>query len=133
VEAIDRFLAIVARERGEGFRFQKSLGDGVMLAYGDSSVAVSAGARIIAGMRMEEGMPGVHASAHTGVAIVREGDYFGGAVNLAARLLNAAGRDELMGTRAVVEAAGEDFSWDPAGSLGVRGVREPVDVFRLKL
>jgi class 3 adenylate cyclase len=47
----------------------------------------------------------VHASVHVGTAIARDGDYFGGAVNLTARLLGAAGRDELVATRPVVEAA----------------------------
>lgn len=106
VAAIDRFTDTVARERGESFRFMKSLGDGVMLSYGDAPEAVAAGARVIAGMRAE-GMPRVHASVHNGVAITREGDYFGGAVNLAARLLVVAGPDELLATRPAVEATGD--------------------------
>ncbi len=130
VAAIDRFTDTVARERGEAFRFMKSLGDGVMLSYGDASEAVAAGARVIAGMRAE-GMPRVHASVHKGVAITREGDYFGGAVNLAARLLIVAGADELLATRPAVEAAGEDFAWEPAGSARIRGVAIPAEVFRL--
>jgi adenylate cyclase len=129
VQAIDRFVEIVTRERG-GFRFMKALGDGAMLAYGEAGEAVEAGARIIEGMRAER-MPGVHASVHYGVAILREGDYFGGAVNLAARLLTVAGRDELMATRPVVESGDGRFEWEPAGAVRVRGVTEPVPVFRL--
>lgn len=130
VAAIDRFTDTVARERGESFRFMKSLGDGVMLSYGEAPEAVAAGARVIAGMRAE-GMPRVHASVHKGVAITREGDYFGGAVNLAARLLIVAGADELLATRPAVEATGDDFSWEPAGSARIRGVAIPAEVFRL--
>jgi adenylate cyclase len=132
VEAIDRFAATVVRERGDEFRMMKSLGDGFMLAYGDARPAVAAAARIIEAMR-EPGTPGVHASAHQGVAVAREGDYFGSAVNLAARLLGAAGRDELMATRPVVERSGDGFAWEPAGERKVRGVSEPVEVFRLRL
>ncbi len=130
VMAIDRFAATVTRERGEEFRFMKSLGDGFMLAYAEAGSAVAAGARIIDAMKSPR-LPGVHASVHSGVAIVREGDYFGNAVNLAARLLNAARRDELIATRAVVESAGEEFRWEPAGTRGIRGVAEPCDVFLL--
>ncbi len=132
VMAIDHFAETVTRERGEDSRFLKGLGDGFMLVYGEPSSAVGAGARIIEAMRVPR-TPGVHASAHSGVAIVREGDYFGGSVNLAARLLNAADRDELIATSPVVERSGEDFRWEDAGKRRVRGVTEPVDVYRLDL
>jgi adenylate cyclase len=131
VSAIDRFADRVAHERGEQFRMMKALGDGFMLAYGDAGTAVAAGARIIKSMR-EPSLPGVHASVHHGPAIAREGDYFGSSVNLAARLLGAAGRDELVATRPVVDRC-DDFAWEPAGARKVRGVAEPVDIFRLRL
>jgi class 3 adenylate cyclase len=130
VAAIDRFADVVTYGRGPGSRFMKALGDGYMLSYRGADEAVGAGARIIADMRADD-LPGVHASVHQGVAIAREGDYFGGAVNLAARLLAAAARDELVATTAAVEAAGPAFAWEPAGSLRVRGVATPVEVFRL--
>jgi adenylate cyclase len=130
VDAIDRFAETVVRERGDESRMTKSLGDGFFLAYGDASAAVAAGARIINGMRGER-VPGVHAGVHQGVAIAREGDYFGSAVNLAARLLGAAGRDELLATRPVVERSTDRFGWQPAGVRRLRGVAEPVEVFRL--
>lgn len=53
-------------------------------------------------------------------------------MNLAARLLEAAERDELVATEATVTAAGNGFDWEPAGALGVRGMGEPVEVFRLR-
>jgi class 3 adenylate cyclase len=128
VRAIDRFIETVTRERGQ-FRFMKALGDGCMLVYPDACRAVEVGSRIIDGVKAPA-MPGVHASVHEGLAIVREGDYFGGAVNLAARLLAAAGRDELLATGAVVERCGA-FRWQAEGSRRMRGVQEPVEVFRL--
>ena len=131
VRAIDRFADVVTHGRGPGCRFTKSLGDGVMLSYRGADEAVEAGARIIEDMRAD-GMPGVHSSVHHGVAINREGDYFGGAVNLAARLLAAAGRDELVATAAAVAAAGPGFAWERAGTARIRGVAEPVEVFRLE-
>jgi class 3 adenylate cyclase len=130
VAAIDRFNDVVTAERGSRMRFMKLLGDGVMLVYPDAAEAVAAGARIIAAMRAG-GPPGVHASAHRGFAIPREGDWFGGAVNLTARLLDSAGLDELVATRAVVETAGPEFAWELAGRRRVRGFSELVDVYRL--
>jgi adenylate cyclase len=130
VTAIDHFADSVIRERGMEFRFMKALGDGFMLAYSDPCAAVGAGDRIIKAMQVPH-MPRVHASAHRGTAIVREGDYFGGSVNLAARLLNAADRDELIATASVVESTDDEFSWEPIGPHRIRGVAEMIDVYRL--
>ncbi len=130
VGAIDAFAAVVMHERGGEAQFTKALGDGFMLVYRHAYEAVAAGRRIIDAMR-GTGAPGVHASAHRGVAIAREADYFGTSVNLAARLLDAAEGDELVATPAAVSAAGAAFSWEPAGEVRVRGLDEPVPVFKL--
>jgi adenylate cyclase len=129
--AIEQLSDAVARERGEEFRLMKSLGDGVMLAYADPSSAVAAGARIMEAIRVSSPLS-AHASAHSGLAIARDGDYFGGAVNVAARLLGAAGPDELVGTRPVVERTAESHRWSAAGTRKIRGVSEPVELFRLQ-
>jgi adenylate cyclase len=130
VAAIDEFAAVVVGERGRDAHFTKALGDGYMLAYRHAYEAVAAGRRIIDRMR-DTSSPGVHSSVHRGVAIAREGDYFGTSVNLASRLLDAAGADELVATTEAVHAAGDAFSWKPAGDVGVRGIAQPVAVFRL--
>ena len=132
VAAIDRFAEVVSRERGPEVRFTKGLGDGYMLVYADVPTALAVGRRIVAAMQDPE-LPGVHASAHQGTAIAREGDYFGGAVNLAARLLTVAERDQLVATTATADADPAGGVWESAGSVHVRGVREPVDVVRQRL
>jgi class 3 adenylate cyclase len=131
VEAIDAFAQTVDAERGEDGRVVKALGDGHMLCYGDASQAVAAGERIIAEMRAS-GPLGVHASTHRGLAIAREGDYFGEAVNLAARLLGIAERDQLVATAPVVDSCGERFDWESLGRHTIRGVAEPVEAFLLR-
>jgi adenylate cyclase len=131
IQAIDRFFEVVARERGERGEFVKSLGDGAMLVYADPAEAVAAGLRVIAGMRAPD-LPGVHASVHRGVAVARSGDYFGGSVNLAARLLAFAECDELLATGEVAEACRTVFDWKAAGERTLRGVPAPVSVFLLE-
>jgi adenylate cyclase len=131
VEAIDLFASTVDAERGEDGHIVKALGDGQMIAYNDPAEAVAAGARIIAGM-CEHDVLRVHASVHRGVAITREGDYFGATVNLAARLLNNAGRNQLVATEPVVSSAGDAFGWQSVGLRHIRGVAERVEVFVLE-
>jgi adenylate cyclase len=129
IVAIEAFFDVVARERGDGGEFVKSLGDGAMLVYDEPAEAVAAGLRMIAGMRATD-VPGVHASVHRGIAIARSGDYFGRSVNLAARLLTVAGCDELVATDEVVRAC-PDFPWEPTGVHAVRGHPDPVAVHRI--
>jgi adenylate cyclase len=129
IRIIDRFAAIVSHEQGPEARLTKLLGDGFMCVYPNPKAAVDAGARIIDAMRAD-GHPGVHASVHHGLAIPREGDYFGAAVNLTARLLAEAGRDELVATREVVQRT-RDRSWRQVGSVRIRGVSADVELFKL--
>ena len=130
VRIIDQFAGVVTREHGPEARLTKWLGDGFMLVYPSPRLAVAAGVRIIDGMRASD-RPGVHASVHHGHAIPREGDYFGSVINLTARLLGAAGRDELVATRPVVDRC-QDVAWEPGGTHRLRGVEAPVDVFKLQ-
>jgi adenylate cyclase len=126
---IDQFAEVVTREHGPEARLTKWLGDGFMLVYPRPGPAVAAGVRIIDGMRAPDGR-GVHASVHHGHAIPREGEYFGSVVNLTARLLGVAGRDELVATRPVVERC-PDVTWQLDGTHRLRGVEVPVEVFKL--
>ena len=130
VRIIDRFASTVMEERGEQAGLTKLLGDGFMLVYPEPPAAVEAGRRIIAAMRAPN-QPGIHASVHHGHAVPREGDYFGAAVNLAARLLTLAERDELLATAPVVERCPE-FEWEHFGSERMRGLSNEVQVFRLR-
>lgn len=129
VGIIDAFANVVVRERGAEARLTKLLGDGFMLVYPEPGLAVEAATRIIAAMH-EPGKPGVHASVHHGFAVPLEGDYFGKAVNIAARLLALAGGDELLVTGAVA-ASCPRHRWEPVGRRRFRGISEAVEIFRL--
>ncbi|HEX6460685.1 MAG TPA: adenylate/guanylate cyclase domain-containing protein [Thermoleophilaceae bacterium] len=129
IDAIERFSQIV-HEQQAGGRIVKGIGDAYMLVFGRPEAAVAAGARIVERAR-DVGPPFVHASVHHGVAIYRDGDYFGRAVNLAARLLAVSDGNELVATQDVVEATGGAHTWTPRGAVTVRGMSEPVEVFTL--
>jgi adenylate cyclase len=129
--AASRFANLTVDARGEHGRVVKGLGDGAMLVYPDSAEAVAAWRRFSAAMT-EPGAPALHAGLHQGVVIRREGDYFGGAVNLAARLLALAGGGELLATRAAVERASGEEKWAALGSRKLRGLRSEVEIYRLE-
>jgi adenylate cyclase len=129
IAAIEQFDRVVVEEKGSG-RIVKALGDGFMLAYEDATDAVAAAHAMMRRMPRELG-PALHASVHEGLALYRGGDYFGRAVNLAARLLGLSGTDELIATRAVADGTTERFAWEPRGTTQIRGFREPIEIFRL--
>jgi adenylate cyclase len=131
VDLVKRLTVVVTGELGHHGHVVKALGDGFMLSYPEPGEAVSACVRIIEQMR-GGGAPGVHAGVHHGVVLYREGDYFGSAVNLAARLLGLAGRDELLASEAIVRATAGRFDWESRGSQDIRGFGEPVCVYRLR-
>ena len=130
LEVIERFGEAVDECRGEHGTFVKRLGDGYMLAYPKPPEAVTAMLRIAAAMRDVDGIE-VHAGIHHGVAVFRDGDYFGRAVNLAARLLGSAGAGEIMASEDVARATAE-YPWRHRGPTHLRGFAKPVDVYALE-
>ena len=103
-----RFGAEAARMATEhGALLVKSLGDAVMIRADDAAEAVLLGARMHDELAAIPGMPPVHVGIHTGRAVERDGDWFGAAVNLAARVADAARGGELLMTEATVAAAGD--------------------------
>lgn len=130
IAAIEQFDRVVVEEKGESGRIVKALGDGFMLAYPNAHDAVGAAHAMMRRMPREMG-PALHASIHEGMALYRGGDYFGRAVNLAARLLGLSGTDELLATRPVADATADRFEWEPRATTQIRGFREPIEIFRL--
>jgi adenylate cyclase len=130
IVAIEHFDRVVVEEKGETGRIVKALGDGFMLAYPTGVDAVAAGHAMMRRMPRELG-PALHGSVHEGLALYRGGDYFGRNVNLAARLLGLSGTDELLATRAVVDSTNELYRWQPRVTTQIRGLRDPIEIFRL--
>lgn len=129
IQRIEDLADLVVRERGEDCRLTKSLGDGYMLVYSAPHRAVDVGKAIVEAC--EDSDPGVHASVHFGPAFVHEGDYFGSTVNLTARLLGAAERDQLVGSTVIAAKTSDRFQWAKCGERVLRGVGDPTEVFIL--
>jgi adenylate cyclase len=130
VAAIEQFDRVVVEEMGESGQIVKALGDGFMLAYADSAEAVEAAHQMISRMPRELG-PALHGSVHEGLALHRDGDYFGRTVNLAARLLGLSGTGELLATRTVAQSTEDRFVWEPRTTTHIRGFRDPIEIYRL--
>ena len=64
----------------------KTIGDALMLRIPDPGNGIVLGLRIANDLMVDHGAPSVRVGLHHGQAVENEGDYFGAAVNLAARV-----------------------------------------------
>ncbi|HEX2234207.1 MAG TPA: adenylate/guanylate cyclase domain-containing protein [Thermoleophilaceae bacterium] len=106
----------------------KTIGDAVMLRCDDPGLAVELGLRIVEDLDAIPGFPPVRVGVHTGTAVNRNGDWYGGAVNVAARLCGAAGGGEVLVSAATCEAAGrrKRIALAPRRLHWLKNVTEPV-------
>lgn len=119
-------------DTGGGYIFATA-GDGFGVAFGSTSAAIRA-ALAMQRRLGEARWPGptlaVRMGLHTGDPEVRDGDYFGPDVNLAARVCAAANGGQIL----LTEPSREGAAITDASDLGVqhlRGIREPVRVWQL--
>ena len=127
-----RFTTAAAELAHEhGARLVKCLGDGVMLRGDDAAATVRLGLEMQTELADIADLPPIHAGAHTGCAVERGGDWFGAAVNLAARLSDSARGGELLVTDATAAAAGSirGVELESLGPQLFRNVTEPVTVY----
>ncbi len=115
-----------------GGQVMKHLGDEVMFLAVDPVTACRIACALVDDFAQQGIEP--HGGLTLGDAVTRRGDYYGPAVNLAARLVNHAVTGEVLVNGELVDAIGDssEFTFEPAGRRMVRGFAEPVTVFSLE-
>jgi adenylate cyclase len=110
----------------------KTIGDAVMLVCREPGAGVELGLRILEKVEARPAFPVVRVGMNTGPAVERGGDWFGAAVNVAARISGAAAGGEVLLTDATRAAAGalEGVELRRHGELALRNIRDPVLVYR---
>jgi adenylate cyclase len=114
----------------------KSIGDAVMVRVPDAAPAVELAVRLIGEVGSRHGSLGVRVGAHTGPAVHRDGDWFGAAVNLAARVAAVAERGEVLMTEVTRTAAADSlsrFALERRPGQSFKNIAEPVTVYALTL
>jgi class 3 adenylate cyclase/YHS domain-containing protein len=109
----------------------KTIGDAVMLVVPAPAAAIHLGLRITHELAGGHGAPAVRVGLHHGSAVQRGGDYFGAAVNLAARVSAVATGGEVLltGQTAALAPELEGIFYEPRGRQALRNVRDPVELF----
>jgi adenylate cyclase len=125
LDLCDRVRGQLAAHRAEEV---KALGDGLMLRCSEPALAVRMAIRIVADLEDLPGFPPVRVGVHTGSAVSRDGDWYGTAVNIAARLCSAAAGGEALVSDSTLRAAGRlrDVDLGEPRLHWLKNLREPV-------
>jgi adenylate cyclase len=117
---------------GAGDELVKSMGDAVLVACSEPTAAVRFLRALFARLEAHPEVPLVRAGAHHGSAVRRDGDYFGAALNVAARVADLAAPCEILVTAGVAEAArAEGVGVVALGRFDLRHMTEPLELFEL--
>jgi adenylate cyclase len=111
----------------------KTIGDAAMLVSLESEPLLDATLRLLDAADAEsEDFPQLRSGMALGPALSRAGDWFGRPVNLASRVTSVARPGSLLADRTVRESARDAYRWSYAGERRLRGIREPVPLFRAR-
>ena len=122
---------VVATAEAHGTRIVRLLGDGVMLHGDDPTQLVEAAVDLVHELP-DQGLPPAHAGVHAGPLIERDGDFFGRAVNVAARIADKASPGEVLVSESVTEGASSDMRVTELPTPELRGVQESLRLFRVE-
>ena len=142
-ECGDETAARVAREfrrtisglsREHGAWQVKSMGDGAMIWSPDAAGAVALAARLVEEVGVRPDLLPVRVGVHTGPVVMLGGDWYGSAVNVAARLAGEASANEALVSWATRSAARDDLkgSLKHRCEIVLRGIERPIAVWSLR-
>jgi adenylate cyclase len=115
-------------------RFVKTIGDAAMLvSYKADPVIKATLALVDAADKEGEDFPQLRAGMAAGSGLRRAGDWYGRPVNLASRITGKARPGAVLASEDVKERAGEDFNWSFAHNRKIKGLKEEVPLYRVRL
>jgi adenylate cyclase len=127
LDVVERFVDAVQLSLPSDARVIKTIGDAVMVVGSDAGSLVDWAVGFQRLYATDRPVPRI--GLHCGPALYREGDYYGRAVNLAARVGARAAGGEVLCTETVVEAAGRHLAFEPIGQVKLKGFNEATDLF----
>ncbi len=128
LDLIERFIETVEATLPSDATIVKTIGDEVMIVSPEPEVLTE---WAVGFLTLFRDRPRPRTGIHFGSAVYRDGDYFGGDVNLAHRIVARTLAGEVMVTRSVVDQIGssEYLSFEPIGEVDLKGFPEPVDLY----
>jgi class 3 adenylate cyclase len=130
--ALDAGLRAAIRDCGGMTVDAKTLGDGVLATFPSAAQAIDGAQRCLALSAASE--LGLHIGVHAGDVIREEGNVFGGAVNIAARICALSAPGEILVSDVVrgMARSSAGVAFDDRGEQQMKGVGEPVRVYAVR-
>lgn len=135
VEQLANRLADIARQvMVAPVRLIKTIGDAVMLISPDTGALLEVILALVDAAEADELLPQLRVGVAYGSAVSRAGDWFGSPVNLASRVTSVARPGAVLVAESAREQIGDDerFGWSYAGARRLRGIRDGVDLYRVR-
>ena len=126
VDAVERFIEAVEVTLPDEARVIKTIGDEAMIV-GPDPAALTDWAVGFQSLQTERPLPRI--AIHYGVALYREGDYYGREINIASRVAARSAGGEVLVTRPVVDVAGPHLEFERIGEVTLKGFSESTEVF----
>ena len=128
LDMIERFVDTVEATLPNEATLVKTIGDEVMVVSPEPATLTEWAVGFLA-LFQERPQPRV--GLHYGAAVFRDGDYFGGDVNLAHRVVTRALGGEVLVTEALLKAIKDsDFlRFDPIGEVVLKGFPDPISLY----
>jgi adenylate cyclase len=126
VGAVERFIEAVEHTLPDDARIIKTIGDEVMIVSPDVATLTD---WAVGFQELHDQRPHPRIGIHYGETIYRDGDYYGRAVNQAARVAARAAGGEVLATRPVVEMAGDHLEFELIGQVRLKGFADPTEIF----
>ena len=128
-----RLEALAGNAAQRPVRLVKTIGDAAMLTCAEPEPLLDATLGLLDAAEGEgEDFPQLRAGMAIGPALSRAGDWFGRPVNLASRITAIARPGSVLAERVVHDSAPDAYRWSYAGQRRLRGVRDPVALFRAR-
>ena len=114
-------------------RLVKMIGDAAMLVSTEPRPLMEAALAIVEAADADAEMPApLRVGVAAGQAVSHLGDWLGAPVNLASRVTGVAKPGSVLATREVRDLVREEFAWSNAGARKLKGVSEPVRLYRAR-
>jgi adenylate cyclase len=127
VDAVERFVEAVEVTLPDEARVIKTIGDEAMIV-GSDPASLTDWAVGFQTMQSERPLPRI--AVHYGVAMYRDGDYYGRDVNIASRMAARSAGGEVLVTRPVVDAvSAPHLEFERIGEVRLKGFNESTEVF----
>ena len=130
LDAVERFVDAVQSTLPEDARVIKTIGDEAMIVGSDAANLTD---WAVGFQRLQGSRPLPRIAIHSGVALFRDGDYYGRDVNIASRVVARAAGGEVLVTRPVFEQAGANLEFERIGEVKLKGFNESTEIFLARL